>query len=160
MYPALRFFLRDPINTTPTRPRPLSGIHAAKYVRGCCRLDVVVAVVVIIIATSTGAVLGGMEAGVNVQVVNAGRLEQEKVMVAPVVGVGVKVMCSVTDCPAVTLTEGTVGEYVKLSTGVMVVGLADESLPVLISPPPATVAVLVTEAGALLDTLTVKVIAG
>ncbi len=42
----------------------------------------------------------------------------------------------------------------------MVVGLLALSLTVFVSPPPLTAAVLVTLAGALLDTSTVRVIAG
>ena len=47
-----------------------------------------------------------------------------------------------------------------VTTGVMVVGSLAVSLVVLVSPPPATVAVLVTLAGALLATATVSANAG
>ena len=42
----------------------------------------------------------------------------------------------------------------------MVVGSLAWSLPVLVSPPPDTVTVLVTLAGAVVETFTVRVIAG
>ena len=56
-------------------------------------------------------------------------------------------------CDLVMVRSGTLG-------GLMVVGSEAESLPVLASPPPATVAVLVTLAGALAATFTVSVMAG
>ncbi len=65
--------------------------------------------------TSTGVLPAGMLDGEKVQVVFAGRSEQAKVIAVAVDGVGVKVKCSVTDCPAVTLTDGSVGMNVKLS---------------------------------------------
>ena len=58
--------------------------------------------------------------GTNIQLAFAGRPEQVKVNVVSVDGFGVIVMCSVADCPAVTVTEDSVVAISKLSPGVIV----------------------------------------
>jgi len=68
------------------------------------------------------ALPAGMVAGWNEQEDFAGRFEQASVIAAPVAGLGVKEMCSVTDCPAVTVTEGSVGAIVN--PGLLTVTLA------------------------------------
>ena len=80
----------------------------------------VVAVVVMVRVTSTGVLPAGMLDGEKVQVVCAGRPEQAKVIVVAVDGVGVKVKCSVAVCPAVTVTDASVGVNEKLSGSITV----------------------------------------
>src|SRR5438270_11198045 len=63
--------------------------------------------------TSTCGLPAGTVDGAKVQLDSAGNPEQANVMGAPVAGLGMIVMCSVADCPAVTVTEGRVGAMVK-----------------------------------------------
>jgi hypothetical protein len=62
--------------------------------------------------------------------------------------------------PALTVMEAGAIAKVKSAGRVIVVTSMEVSLAVLISPPPETVAMLVTLAAAFAATLTVKVIAG
>src|SRR5882724_1387350 len=63
--------------------------------------------------TSTCGLPAGTVDGAKVQLDSAGNPEQANVMGAPVAGLGISIMCSVADCPAVTVTEGRVGAMVK-----------------------------------------------
>src|SRR5579864_7104796 len=67
------------------------------------------AVVLMVRTTSLCALLTGSVAGAKEHAAWDGRFEQARVSAVVIPGLGVKVMCSIADCPAVTLTEASVG---------------------------------------------------
>src|SRR5262249_16847992 len=97
------------------------------------------------------------DGGLKVQPAPVGRPLQLK-FTAPSPGLESSVSPKFTDCPADTLPV----ELTKLSWigRPICVGSVSVSLAVLVSPPPETLAVLVTLAWILLGTFTVNVIAG
>ena len=72
---------------------------------------------------------------------------------------GVAVMVKDAVCPAVTVTADG-GPLTEKSSGVMMVGFVAVSFAKFVSPPPDTVAMFVTLAGAFAATVTVNVIGG
>ena len=99
----------------PNRPGAAKSSTPATKVRGRAKAAVVVFVAVVLIVTVTlvWVLPAAMLEGLNAQVVAAGSPEHAKVSGEVIAGVGLNVTCSVTDFPAVTLTEGSMGARVK-----------------------------------------------
>ena len=64
----------------------------------------------------------GIEDGEKIQVASAGSPEQLKLSGAPMPGLGVKEICSVPDCPAVTVME--LSDVEMLNPGLITVTVA------------------------------------
>ena len=107
----------------PTKPSPVIDSHAASNVPegDSAAAD---AVVLMVKTMSLTALPAGIVEGENEHVAPVGKPEHAIVMAAVSPGFGVNVMCSVAGCPAVVLTEGSVGAKSKPGFSTVTVAVA------------------------------------
>jgi hypothetical protein len=104
---------------------------------------------------------GVTDVGLNINEVLPGNPLAEKVIgFVKALFIGVIVIPYFASCPALTVMEPGARARVKSGGAVTVTTSTEVSLAVFSSPPPDTVTMLVTLAGAFAATLTVKMIAG
>src|ERR1700676_1036262 len=120
---ALRRLRGTAMTAIPTRPNPVIDSHAASNFPDC---DIAAedAVVLTVKTMSFLTLPAGIVAGKNEHVAPVGKPEHARVMAAAIPGFGVNVMCSVAGCPAVVLTEGSVGAKSKPGPSTVTVAVA------------------------------------
>src|SRR5579863_2456769 len=107
----------------PTSPSPVIDSQA-KSTFPDCDIAAEDAVVLMVKTMSFAALPAGIVAGKNEHVAPDGKPEHASVIMPAIPGFGVNVMCSVAGCPAVVLTEGSVGAKPKPGLTTVTVAMA------------------------------------